>query len=324
MTMATILKSSKEVLYNAIKRECVYQVAKYGEKTNITLVAQIKLAYLELQEAHHAWGKSTDTSDSRCELLQVVACGITYQKWADQFKHEYHAAPTWEQEGFEASALREHGWRLYEVWLEMIEQRLLLARSVAADSEEATGNLGASVLFMQAIGMAMACLMQHGVVERTMLQREVEAVLPFLPDPQPPGMLEALAVAKIIPLGIHYLEADDMELHMMGAYVAVAWNTKPRTSLTMESSTFQTEVKRIGPPFVLFATLQEDPNTGFMYRSEDDPNGLNLLAGEIRVSRAETVANELYRAIAYIQQWKADQQRKLSLPLEENPTNDNG
>jgi len=87
------------------------------------------------------------------------------------------------------------------------------------------------------------------------------------------------------------------EIHMIGDYVAVAWNTREeRREIKGEDGlTYKATVQvRSGRPYIDFVTVEET-KSGECYENEDSP-----VDGGISVNAAEQVARELIEAAAYL------------------------
>lgn len=95
---------------------------------------------------------------------------------------------------------------------------------------------------------------------------------------------------------IKIVQCSDRELHMVGEFVAVAWNLKTVTkSVTQDGIEYTAKTKeRKGKPYIDFVWLREDSNGGF-YEDEDSP-----VDGGFDPSSATSLIQELQAAIDYI------------------------
>lgn len=168
--MAITSKSTKEELYNAIRRERKHQLEKYPSDSEYprTLLGYMAVAEEEVNEAILAYCKNTGDEEARRELLQVVATGVAWL--------ETRQGQSWDTVGLELVYEDEYPTIR---WLQLIKAQFEIARRHLLEEPGETFALG--VAFNKAISMGMRCLILHGVAERTMLQREFEAVLPYMP-----------------------------------------------------------------------------------------------------------------------------------------------
>lgn len=136
-----MMKATKEQLYAAIERERDYQERKWPRDGKpLDIYGRMIVAHEELREARLAYCKHTSNDEALRELLQVVAVGVSAYRtgvWILEFrKHEDSI-------------------RTLPEWLELLELQFALARK-----EAPLYYLG------EIVGMGMAALLQHGIVER--------------------------------------------------------------------------------------------------------------------------------------------------------------
>lgn len=150
------LETNKEALLEAIKQERAYQDAKWGplsERKFKSLAGWYLIAREELLEAQDAFNSRSGNEQALAELLQFIATGHACMEQLEIVPTDY-LMPHCEHE---------HD---FEWWLVAIEFRLdQTKRSLFTlehdDAEE---------FFLDAICVAMACLLQHGVVTRETLK----------------------------------------------------------------------------------------------------------------------------------------------------------
>lgn len=91
---------------------------------------------------------------------------------------------------------------------------------------------------------------------------------------------------------------DDQEIHMMGDYVAVCWNLEVKINKVKSfigGTPYEIEVRgRCGDPYLAFLDIREDRDGS--YKDDDSP-----VEGGFSPEEAEQIANELQRALAYME-----------------------
>lgn len=96
---------------------------------------------------------------------------------------------------------------------------------------------------------------------------------------------------------VYIYQFDETELHMVGRYVAVRWNTREiKRKIKGDDGTTYTALvtERDHGPYISFVTLRES-RKGEYYLDEDSP-----VDGGISASEAERVVKELTWAVEYI------------------------
>ena len=94
---------------------------------------------------------------------------------------------------------------------------------------------------------------------------------------------------------IHIL--DEKEVHLMGSYVGVVWNTllEKKQIKGVDGITYRAEVPvRSGEPYIDFITVREYENDTPV-EDEDSP-----VQGGLNTKAAAQIITELYDAISYI------------------------
>lgn len=197
--------ATREELYAAIEREREYQEQKWPQNGKpLDLYGRMIVAHAELQEARLAYCKHTGNDEALKELLQVVAVGVSAYRtgvWITEFrKHEDSI-------------------RTLPEWLELLELQFALARK-----EAPLYYLG------EIVGMGMAALLQHGIVERDELAEQEPPSLELTQTPRGFDFLEfqdrnnqkctlqksSCATEDAIWLGIH----DEKRMHLTQEQVA--------------------------------------------------------------------------------------------------------
>ena len=94
---------------------------------------------------------------------------------------------------------------------------------------------------------------------------------------------------------IYYL--DEKEVHMMGDYVGVVWNTRDVTTKTIDAQgrhiTTTEGVRNGSPPYIDFLRIRDadsDP-----YEDDDSP-----VSGGLTLKEAAKIAQELLLAVEYL------------------------
>lgn len=97
----------------------------------------------------------------------------------------------------------------------------------------------------------------------------------------------------------------EREVHMVGDYVGVCWNTKKvrqQKSIIENGVTYHAEVKKVvreGRPYIDFLYLRKDEFAGEVYADKDSP-----VEGGISAKFARQIAAELLVAADYLEQQK--------------------
>jgi len=98
------------------------------------------------------------------------------------------------------------------------------------------------------------------------------------------------------------IELSEKEVHMMGKYVGVCWNTKTETKRLMDEdgTTYRAEIQvRDGEPYIQFIWIRGDEKSGFYERD------VSPVDGGLEKSEAALVVEELQRALRYLDQLEA-------------------
>jgi hypothetical protein len=107
---------------------------------------------------------------------------------------------------------------------------------------------------------------------------------------------------------IYHLE--EKEVHMLGDYVGVVWNTKRRKKQMKNEEdglTYEAVVAvRDGAPYIDFPYIREDEHDHTFYEDED-----GLIDGGISAQTATQVAGELVTAVEYLTKLKAKEKEAI-------------
>ncbi len=93
---------------------------------------------------------------------------------------------------------------------------------------------------------------------------------------------------------VYYL--PEKEVHMVGDYVGVVWNTRDVTTKTVDPQgrrVTTTERVRTGTPYIDFLDIREDD--GEPFENDDDP-----VSGGLTMKQAAKIAQELLLAVEYL------------------------
>jgi hypothetical protein len=89
------------------------------------------------------------------------------------------------------------------------------------------------------------------------------------------------------------------EVHMMGEYVGVVWHIKSHKEVSQDfltgTKTTTEKFYKSGKPYIDFLWIRHDDLNDEWYEDEDSP-----VDGGLSTQQAETIAQELLRAVEYI------------------------